>query len=356
MTNAARLAASELHRGTRTRDGSTASLSRTFYPAPIPPVPDARGRSNVRLVFVSPRSVLSFAMSRPMGSSRGRRYASSQSLGKSECSWIRRNGHAAQAALPLTRGQRTGATTGTYRRAARPWSTTLPRPFASGLRSRSRWPLCRRPCCAAWHRPSQVNYLAVFFTHACKPMPMPMPIPPKTWGRFRVAVVVGGCPRYHSTVPFSPRFNLPSPPPAELQNSLARPFDPSLALPLLLLLLLLPDLVCLLVPCAFPSPRPPSRTSTPLHQPLAEPAADGTHTAAFGIWPSPPGSAPPGPTPILGPKRPRHQDILDIIRAARPALTSVSIQHSSRFRLPHLTFAFPQSSLLFNTCSGSFTT
>lgn len=167
-------------------------------------------------------------MLRPMGSSRGRRYASSQSLGKSECSWIRRNG---QAALPLTRGQRTGATTGTYRRAARPWSTTLPRPFASGLRSRSRWPLCRRPCCAAWHRPSQVNYLAVFFTHACKPMPMPMPIPPKTWGRFRVAVVVGGCPRYHSTVPFSPRFNLPSPPPAELQNSLARPFDPSLALP-----------------------------------------------------------------------------------------------------------------------------
>jgi hypothetical protein len=56
---------------------------------------------------------------------------------------------------------------------------------------------------------------------------------------------------------------------------------------------------------------------------------------------------------------PRHQDTHDIIRAARPALTSVSIQHSSRSRLSRLTTRlclFPRSSLLFDTCSGSFTT
>lgn len=137
-----------------------------------------------------------------------------------------------------------------------PWSTTLPRPFASGLRSRSRWPFCRRPCCAAWHQRSQVNYLAVFFTHACRPMSMP----PKTWGRFRVAVVVGGCPRYHSTVPFSPRFNLPSPPPAELQNSLARPFDPSAAIPF------------------APAPTPASGSCLPLVGPMHIPQSTPTLT------------------------------------------------------------------------------
>lgn len=182
-------------------------------------------------------------------------------------------------------------------------------------------------------------------------------MPPKTWGRFRVAVVVGGVPDTTLPSPSLPGLIFPHHLLQNYKTASRDPLTPRRPFLLLLLLLLLLDLVCLLlVPCTFPSPRPPSRTSTPLHQPPAETAADGTHTADFGIWPNPPGSAPPGPTPILGPKRPRHQDILDIIRAARPTLTLVSIQHSSHFRLLHITFAFPQSSLLFDTCSGSFTT
>ena len=51
-TNTARLPASELHRGKR--DGSTASVSRTFYPGTTPTVPERpEGALNVRLVVLA---------------------------------------------------------------------------------------------------------------------------------------------------------------------------------------------------------------------------------------------------------------------------------------------------------------
>ena len=100
----------------------------------------------------------------------------------------------------------------------------LPGPFASSLRSRSCWPL-----------PSALLRSMATHNGQARKLPGRFLYPrlhgqKKTWGRFRVSLV-GGCPHYHAAVPFSPRFNLPSAPPAELQNSLARPFDPSVDIP-----------------------------------------------------------------------------------------------------------------------------